>query len=173
MPYVQNFSASQVSGFPGLIYLTNSSTGTDAAITALRAYFITAESTYLVVSGTTTDYNAWPLASTTKSFDVLPGQDYSLNIKVDWVDVSGNVLYTKTILYCFTMYSKTFYYGLTQNQTSDPNIVNDTNYYNNKMKLKCSIDEAISAVDDASDIYSSQSALNRAQELISNQNDYF
>lgn len=173
MAYTQAaFTASQTIGNPNIVILTDTHTGTDAAVTQRRAYFQTALSTYLVESGTTTDYEPWALAATSESFDILP-QDYALSITVQWLNVSNAVLYTVTTLFDFTMYSETFYYGLTQNQTSTPNIVNDTNYYNNKMLLRCNIDEANNAVTYGSDITSSQSALERAANMIVNQNDYF
>ena len=167
------FGASQTIGLPSIVTLTDQHTGTDSNVTQRRAYLQTAAGSYLVPSGTTTDYVQWALADTSISIDALAGTDRTLNITVQWLDVSNNVLYTKTLLFCFTMYSETFYYGLTQGQTSSPSIVNDTNYYNNKMILRCSIDEANQAVAYGSDIVSSQSALDRASNLISNENDYF
>ncbi len=169
---VATFAASQTIGFPNIITLTDQHVGTDAAVTGRKVYLTTAAGTYLVPSGTSTDYVLWAIANSSINLDVLT-TDMALNIRVDWIDVSNNVLYTKTILFDFTMYSETFYYGLTQNQTSYPNIVDDTNYYNNKMKLRCSIDEANNSVTYGSDIYSSQSALDRAAYLIANQNNFF
>jgi len=169
---VATFSAAQTIGLPSIVTLTDEHVGTDAAVTQRRAFLQTAAGTYLVPDGTTTDYVQWALASASISIDALP-QDYALNITVQWLNVTNDVLYTKTILYDFTMYSETFYYGLTQNQSSYPTIVNDTNYYTNKMILRCSIDEANQAVTYGSDIFSSQSALDRAAYMIANQSNYF
>jgi len=169
---VATFTASQTIGLPSIVTLTDAHVGTDVLVTQRRAFLQTAAQTYLVPSGTTTDYVQWALADTSISIDALP-QDYALNITVQWLNVTNDVLYTKTILYDFTMYSETFYYGLTQQQTSSPNIVNDQNYYNNKMILRCSIDEANQAVTYGSDIFSSQSALDRAAFLIANENNFF
>lgn len=167
-----SFSASQIIGNPSVITLVDTHTGVDAAVTQRRAYLQTALATYLVPSGTITSYVQWAIANSSISIDALP-QDYALSIRVDWLDVNNVVLYTVTTLFDFTMYSETFYYGLTQNQTSTPNIVNDTNYYNNKMILRCNIDEANNAVTYGSDITSSQAALDRAAYMIANENDYF
>lgn len=166
------FTASQTIGSPSIVTLTDAHVGTDSNVTQRRAYLQTAASTYLVPTGTTTSYVQWALADTSINIDALT-KDYALSIKVQWLDVTNVVLYEKIILYDFTMYSETFYYGLTQNQTSSPNIVNDTNYYNNKMILRCNIDEANNAVTYGSDITSSQAALDRATYLITNENIFY
>lgn len=172
MSYVQNFSVSQSTATPTVLRVTDTSTGADAAITQRRIYLGKDDGTYLVPSGTTTDYIAWALADTYKEADVLD-KDYSLNVRVDWLDVNNNVLYSKTVLYAFTMNSEIFYYGLTQNQASNPAIAQDQNYYQNKMQLRCNIDEANNAVTYGGDISSAQAALDRALQMINNQDVYF
>lgn len=174
MPLVPNFTASQTIGLPSIISLVDTSTGSDVLITSRRVALIDSQGNYITAAGTftTPTYTTWAYASSSTSIDCLT-TDMALLITVDWLNVGGSVLYTKTTLYDFTMYSETFYYGLTQNQTSSPNIVNDTNYYNNKMILRCNIDEANNAVTYGSDIVSSQAALDRAAYLIANENDYF
>lgn len=172
MSFSPSFLASQSLGSPSVINLQDTSTGSDVAIVSRRVYLTTDAGTFLVPSGTTTDYITWAYINATTSIDVLEN-DMCLSVLVQWLDVSNNVLYSSTQLCVFTLYSETFYYGLTQNQTSVPDIINDTNYYNNKMILRCSIDEANNATYYGLDIYSAQSALNRAAYLIANQNDFF
>lgn len=170
MALTPSFSASQILGAPSVIVLTDTSTGTDGTLTARRVFIQKTDGTYLVTEGTTTDYVEWAIGDTTISIDVLD-KDYALQITVQWL-AGTTVTYEETGLYLFYQYSEQFYYNLTQGQTSTPLIINDTSYYDNKMKLRCSIDEAVNATT-YNDIHAAQSALDRALELRLNQNLYF
>lgn len=172
MALTPSFSVSQVLGAASVLTLTDTSTGSDGAISARKIYLNTAAGTTLVPTGTATTYIPWDYAQISKSVDVL-NQDYALFIVVEWVDVSDTVLYTASGLYCFTMYSELFLYGLTQNEASVPNIIQDTNYYDNKQKLRVYVDDANNAVAIGGDIAAAQSSLNRAAYMIANQNIYF
>lgn len=174
MALTPNFTASQSSGTPSTITLTDTSTGSDAAITQRRVYLLQADGTYLVVSGTTTDYEAWAYASSTISLDVL-SQDTALSITVQWLDSGNVVLYTKTIAYGFSAYGETFYYGLTQSQVpiQNPAVALSTNYYQNKMKFRVFLDSADQAISFASDIYSASVCYDASTEMIANKAFYF
>lgn len=174
MALTPNFLCSQDSGAPSVINITDTSSGSDSAISARRVYLLQSDGTYLVPTGVTENYIVWSYASSTDSFDVL-SQDAALSIKVDWVNVSGTVLYTKTIAFSFTCYSETFYYGLTQGEVpiTNPNVALSTNYYQNKMLLRVFIDSADQAVSFASNIYAAQVALDSAANLIQNANFNF
>ena len=172
MALTPNFSASQAIGLADEIILTDTSTGSDVAITQRRVYIQNSEGDYLVESGTTTDYEVWAYADSSITLDVLT-EDTACNITVRWLDVSNAVLYSKTTLFAFTMNTETFYYSLTQAQTSSPNIINDTFYYGNKTALRSEIDSANNAVEYGSDIYAAQAALDRATTLVNGQNEYF
>jgi hypothetical protein len=56
MPFIENFTATQYISVPNLIVITDTSTGTDAAITSRRVYMRKSDGTYLVEEGTTTNY---------------------------------------------------------------------------------------------------------------------
>lgn len=172
MSYVQNFSISQSGLSPDTITAENTSTGTDAAITSLRIYFQTPYGTYLVVSGTTTDYEAWALANASQSFAVL-NQDWALSIRVDWLDVSDTVLYTLTQVFCFPQFNKNFFYYLQQQGSLTPSVIQDTNYFANMATYWMSITGAIQSVVIGADIASSQACLDRATNMMNNQNLYF
>lgn len=173
MPLTPNFTVTQNYGLPSTIVIEDTSTGSDVSIVARRVFLQTATNTYLVPDGTTTDYVEWLSTSgDTISIDALD-KDYCLNITIQWVDVNGTVVEYKSALYVFTLYSEQYYYQLTQYQTTTPNIVNDTNYYYNKMVLRVEIDSANQACSIAGDIYGSQSCLDRAYYLISNANLFF
>jgi hypothetical protein len=172
MALTASFAATQTIGLPSKIYLSDTSTGSDVAITSRRVYLTDAAGNAVVPTGTTTSYILWPYANSTITIDVLE-QDMALNVQVDWLNVSNAVLYTSTQTLGFTMYSEMFYYELTQSQTGIPLIIADTNYYQNKMILRCNIDEANQAITYAGDLYAAQSALDRAAYLIANQTLFF
>lgn len=71
MSFSPSFKISQSALNPALITATDNSTGSDGAISQRRITFQTSQSTYLVVAGTTTIYNPWPLANAIQSFNVL------------------------------------------------------------------------------------------------------
>jgi hypothetical protein len=172
MPLVANFSCSQFSGTPNLITLTDTSTGTDVTITSRRVYIQSASGTFLVPTGTTTDYIVWAYASPSLTVNVLT-QDTAASITVQWLDSSNAQVYTKTSSFAFTAYNETFYYNLTQNQVANPTIIAANEYYDSKMKLRVELDSAQQAITFASDIFAAQAALNRATDLVTNQNYYF
>jgi hypothetical protein len=172
MPFTPSFSAAQTYGLPSVIKLTDTSTGTDVAVTSRRVYLQQYNGSYLVPIGTTTDYIVWSLASSTISIDVLT-KDTALQVLVQWLDIGGNVLYTSTGLYGFTLYNEQFLYDLTQDQTGKPGIIQDQVYYDNKMKLRVEIDSGDQALSLANDITGAQYAYDRATELRVNQNNYF
>ena len=65
MPLSPNFNASQTVGLPSVINFLDTSTGSDLNITGRRVYFQTSSGSFLVESGTSTDYELWPLTSGT------------------------------------------------------------------------------------------------------------
>lgn len=172
MAFSESFSATQNLGLPNLIVITDTSTGSDAAIASRRILLEQYNGDPLVPSGTTTDYIVWPTGSASNTLDVLT-VDMALNITVQWLSVGNVVLYESTTLYVFTLYNQQFDYGLTSDQSADPLIVNDTSYYNNRIKLRVEIDNAQNAVSLGSDITSSQYACNRGTYLRLNENLYF
>jgi hypothetical protein len=172
MPFVPSFSSTQLYGQPTIAYVTDTSTGSDVLITARRAYFRTATGDYLVVSGTTTDYNAWALADTTEGFDLLP-QDEAVVLVIDWVDAGGNVLYTAEDEILYKQNTEAMLLTLTKSQVSNPSIIYNTTYRSNKMWLFTLLKSAENAVEFGADIYSAQVNLNEAQNMITNESYFF
>jgi hypothetical protein len=172
MSFTPLFSVAQPVGMNSIVTVTDISTGSDSAITQRRVYLQKAGGTYLVPSGTTTSYVAWPIVDASINIDCM-GRDYCLSITVQWLDVNNAVLYSKTILCLFTQYSKDFFYSLTQDQTANYVVTQDANYYTNKAMLWVEITSAINAVAQASDIASAQAALDRAAYMILNESKYF
>jgi len=177
MAITVSFTTSQVVGAPQNIVLVDGSTGSDVSAVSRRIYFQTAISTYLVPSGTTTSYIEWPLASgNTLTSDVLT-TDQALNVTLAYVDINGSVVASDTALRGFTLYNETFYYSLTQAQASQnqppPMIIQDSNYYSNKMILRTEIDSGNQAISLGDDIVSAQNCYERATYMVTNQGDYF
>jgi hypothetical protein len=172
MPLSPNFTASQNSGTPNLIFLTDTSTGSDGTITKRRIYLLQSNGTYLVPAGTNTDYIEWALVDTTTSLNVLI-QDTALSITVQWLTASNVVVATKTTSFAFTAYNETFYYGLTESQVANANLTASTNWDQTKMILRVELDSAYQAISFASDIFSAQAALNRATFISTNQSYFF
>jgi len=175
MPLTPSFSVSQTVGSPSVINITDTSTGSDPLVTSRRVYLQDYAGNYVVPSGVTTNYVPWPLASPTLAIDCLT-QDMALDVTVEWLNVSNTVLYTDTSLEGFTLYNETFYYSLTQAQAmvSNPTLfAQDTNYYNNKMKLRLFIDSGNQAISIGNDITSAQICYDQASYMVSYQQNYF
>jgi hypothetical protein len=172
MSFSENFSISQTALNPALAIATDTSTGTDNNISQRRITFTTSTGSTLVVAGTSTSYNQWPLATNPISLNVLT-QDYAVSVKVDWLDVTNVVLYSKTQSYCLAYYNKQFMYYLTQQESLNPSILQDTNYVSNKAKLWVSIVGAVNAVEFGADIAASQNELNIGTNLRLNENLFY
>lgn len=167
-----NFSASQNSGTPNIITLTDTSSGSDVDITQRRVYLLQSNGEYLVPAGVTTDYVEWDISDSSISLDVLT-QDTALTVTVEWLDVSNVVLYDKTLSFGFTAYNETFYYGLTQDLVANPALYQSKDWFLNKMRLRVYIDSGNQAVSFASDIVSAQISYDLATQMQTNQNYYF
>ena len=151
MAFSPNFVASQVAGSPEDVVLTDTSTGSDAAVTSRIVYFATKDNTFLVPSGTATEYVEWAEADVSETFDILT-KDRALRIVVEWLDVDDEVLYTYELLYGFTLYNRTFDYQLTQILAGNPPMINDNKFFLNKV----SIQTYMKAGDDALELASDQ-----------------
>lgn len=172
MPLVENFTASQVLGFPSQILFTDTSTGSDVAVTSRRITLVDSNGDENVEEGTTTTYEVWPYASSTITLDLL-SQDKAFYITVQWLNSSNVVLYTKTTLTVFRLYAITYYIYLIKTQSSNIKLREFGNFYKNEIRLLCSLQEAYDAVFYAGDILSAQAACNRAKELIDNPSYFF
>ena len=172
MPLVPNFTASQFSGTPSVITLTDTSTGSDVTIAKRRIYLLQANGTFLVPPGTTTQYIQWDLVNTSISLDVL-AQDSALSITVQWLNSTNTVVTSKTISFAFTAYNETFFYGLNQNLVGNSNLSASTDWFQYMSDLQLQIDSAQQAITFASDIYTAQAALNRATYISTNSSYFF
>ena len=172
MAFIQNFTIAQTLGNPGIINLTDTSTGVDATIISRKVYLITNASIYLVPTGTSTSFITWAIGSTSIAIDALK-KDMALNIRVDWNNVSGTTLYTKTILSNFQMYNSNFNYQLVNDEANGLASLNSPNWLTSRMKLYVSLRDANVAVTDMSSITNGQNANDRGTFLRLNLNNFY
>lgn len=175
MPLTVNFTAEIIPGAPGDILFTDTSTGTDVAVTQRRIYIQAADGDYLVEDGTTTEYEVWSgyPGTTTITLEDILDKDYATRVVVQWLDVSNTVLYDKTIYYGFTGYNEDFDYELTQSVSGNPMLMNDNNWWGNKTLLRNYIDSGNNAVSRNSDIVAAQQCYDLATNLRKKSQYYF
>ena len=172
MALTPNFTATQIAGSPSEIVLTDTSTGSDGAITSRRVYVQQSNGEFLVQSGTSTEYEVWDYADSSITLDLLT-KDVAVRITVQWLDVSNVVLYDKTINTAFTLYNETFDYGLTQLLAANPLLINDNSFWQNKAALRTDIDSGNNALELADDLVAAQSCYDKATELRLNSQYYY
>lgn len=162
-----NFTAEQTPGAPGDILFTDTSTGSDVAVTQRRIYIQTDEGDYLVEDGTTTEYEVWSgfPGTTTITLEDILDKDYACRVVVQWLNVSNVVLYDKTLYYGFTCYNEDFDYELTQSVAGNPKLMSDNNWWPNKSLLRNYIDSGNNAVSRNSDISAAQQCYDLATEM--------
>lgn len=171
MSFIPNFTVSQIPATPSNILITDTSTGSDPAITQRRIYLEDSNGNYIVPSGVTTSYIPW-VTTPTKNLDVL-SQDSALFIKVEWCDQFGYVLYNMSANYCFSQYNKQYFYYLIQVQSQTYNIIQDNRYWQNMGAYWANIVGAVKAVELGNDIFASQVCLNRATNMMNNATNFF
>ncbi len=168
MPIVPNFTATQPFGSPSEVLLTDTSTGSDLTITSRRIYVTTASGASLVGS----EYVTWDYVDQSKLLDIL-SKDYAVSIKVEWLNSSNAILYTKIKQYAFTQYNETFDYGLTQMLTANPLLINNNDFFENKINLRISIDSGNQALNLVGDLFAAQQCYDRATNLRKSSEYYF
>lgn len=172
MPFTPAFTATQTIGFPNVVTITDASTGSDGAITQRRIFLTTGYNTYLVPSGIITNYVTWSTPYNPINIAALD-KDYALNIVIQYLNNAGTVLYTTSQIVSFTLYNEQFLYDLTQDQTAEYQIIQDTVYYTNKEIMRVEVDSGNQAVTLASDIAGAQSCYDRATFMRVNQDKFF
>jgi hypothetical protein len=178
MSFVANFTASQIIGIPATIIFEDTSVfdpGDDTDITERRIYLYKSDGNTIVYDGFEEPYIYWPYPDPiTLQLDDLLNKDYALNVYIQWYDSVNNVtIASKSKSIAFTMYSDTFDYQLTQVLAGNPVVINDNNFFPNKMKLRCLIESAQNALTFGDDITSGQICLDQATQLRVNSQYYF
>lgn len=154
---------------PGQFVITDASTGSDPNLIGRTISLYQASGELL--NGSTVD---WPLSDgSTKTITI--SVDLCLLIVVQWASSSplpSPSTYSTSGLYLFRGYSLQFLDQQIGAIQSNPNILNDTNFYDSLGKLQTDIDCAIQAASTGQQS-SSQAALSRIQYLITNQSKFF
>jgi hypothetical protein len=96
----------------------------------------------------------------------------AVSIVVNWM-TGSTISYTKTINYVFTLYNTLFLYSLTSAQVSNTELLEDTTYFSNKMKMIVNLEDAETAVEIGDDIFAAQQSLDLNYTMIQNQSYYF
>lgn len=174
MALTVSFTASSVAGEPSQIIFVDTSTGSDGTITSRRIYISDTDGNFLVESGTTTEYEVWPIPLADDiTLDVLT-KDMAVKIVVQWLNVSNVVVYDYTIsAEGFTEYNEEFDYELTQQMTGNPLLINDNKFWDYKSKLRTLIDAGNQAILNAADLYNAQLCYDAATNLRLNSPYFF
>lgn len=172
MAFSPSFTVAQDPINPSNVIITDNSTGSDSNITQRRAFISNSAGTYLVPSGTTTDYIQWAIANLTLTANILT-QDTAVFTKIEWLDVSDAVLYSSEDYFCLAQFNKNFFTYLMQLQADAPTTPADTNYNDNCALFWSRVQGAINVVINNSDIASSQNCLDKATYMQLNQNNFF
>lgn len=167
-----NFQVSQNFTTPNILSLLDNSSGSDVNIAARRVYLQKSDGTYLVPEGTTTPYIVWSIATSFIDLNVL-NKDYALNIRVDWVDANGAMLYTKNGTYIFAFNAEFFMYTLGEKIATTPAITNSYAFMDNAQKLDLFLVCAKKAIEFGGNIQAAQANLDQAKNLIDNAAKYF
>jgi len=171
MALTVSFSVSQSAIAPANIVVTDTSTGSDAAVTQRRVFVQDAYGNYLTGNGTI-NYTYWSYADQSITLDILSG-DLAANVLVEWLDVSNNVLYTDNNNYPFPQFGKQFFVYLVQNQGLTPGVYWDMDYAANLSAFWANLVAGINQVEEGNDIAGAQNCFNRTNEMRENEAKYF
>ena len=173
MAFVPSFTSSQDAGDLSVGTLTDDSTGY-IGITGRLVRFVKYDGDYLVPTGVTVNYIAWPYVvgtGDTLDFDMLD-KDYCLDITVSYY-AGSTVSTTKTILTLFTGYGDLFLRQLTQALGANKITITAKNFWLNKNKLRVLLDDADQAVSLLNDQTIAQFSLDDAKKLTDNLSNFF
>lgn len=177
MAFTGFFTVSQTSDITSLVITDTSSYADEAqgTFSGRRIYLIKVDGITLVPDGTATTYVDFPFTDgASKTITGVLNTDYALLVEVQWISLapqSGST-YTAQEIVGFLNYLQQFYAGQISNLSDDPNILNDTNWYDSLSKLQTEIDNAQKAVSDGQQL-SGQNAISRATYLMNNSQFFF
>lgn len=175
MAFTGAYTVSQGSD-PSSFTITDTSVGSDPAITDRRISLFKDNGTTLVPEGSSTTYIDWPLLDGNTKVISLLTQDTALRIEVQWISSSPlppPSSYSATNLYGFLAYSKNFDAYAQQLMITNPLLVSNRNFIYSRMKLRVFIDSAETSIAPMNDIVSAQLDMNLATELTNNFNYNF
>lgn len=173
MAFSPAFTATESLANPNLITFVDTSTGEDLTLTNRRIYVRIANGNWLTASGesTTIAYTDWMFTDNSTVVPLLT-QTTSPSIRVDWL-AGDTVLYSTTEEFCFNLYDYLFGLQVLQGNTSSPDQVQDSAYWNSLIQFVVNIFNEESAIEFGGDIFSSQGAATRNLVFINNENYLF
>jgi len=158
------FTATQLLGLPETIVVTDTSTGSDGAITSRRVYITDAFNNYIVPEGTTTDYVVWAYADSSINIECLT-KDMAVDVTVQWLDGSNNVLYDSNAIYGFDSFNEDFIYSLTGSLSNNYKRTADNGFNYNAMLMTLFLDDADQAISRGGDVMKAQAFYDKATEM--------
>lgn len=167
MAFVPTFTCAQSLTNPALLTFTDTSTGAPS-ITDRIIYLQIFDNSYLKVDGVTTDFNDFPIASSSVTLNVLK-KDYAISVTIKWLNGSA-IVGTKTTLLQFNAYARTYRIKLFKAQASNPMLVNSSNFFNVESNLTTFIDCGNEAVTLMNDITLAQLGDTNAAYYVNNPN---
>jgi len=175
MPLTVSIEVSQSAIAPSNITITDTSTGSDVAVTERRVILQNAIGEYLTGNGSTINYDVWPYASSSITLDVITETigDVALNVIVNWVSIDGTVLYTDNNNYPFPQWGKQFFVYLVQQQGLTPGVYQDLTYSGNLAVFWANLQAGINQVEIGNDPAGAQNCFNRTNQMRLNEATYF
>jgi hypothetical protein len=167
MSFTQNFSITANITTPSAFSLSDTSVGSDGAITGRYVYVQTNDGSYLTPTGNSGNGINWTLASGAAITIDCMDKDYALNITVFWIGGS-TILYQKTILAEFNAYARTYRAKLFKSIATNPKQLDNANFFNVYSNITTYINGANEAVTLMSDITLAQLGNNKAKFYIDN-----
>ena len=172
MPTYQ-FTATESIGVPENITITDTSVSPDGGLTEKRVYLRLANGNYLTSDGEseTPTYTVWPIGDVSITISCLT-QSTAIDVTVTWM-TGSTITGEASESVAFDEFDYLFAYDLIGSETSDPSIVQDSNYYSNFIQFIVNLFNAENAVTTGADIWSSQQQLNKNYIMEQNQTKFF
>ncbi len=174
MPLTVSTEVSQSFIAPENITVTDTSTGSDVAVTVRHLIIQDAFGNYLTGDGTV-NYNVWPIVNLSITLPLLTELigDTAANVLTQWLDVNGVVLYSDNNNYPFPNWGKNFFVYLVQNQGLTPGVYQDLTYSGNLAVFWANLQAGINQVEFGNDPAGAQNCFNRTNQMRLNENTYF
>lgn len=169
MALTVNFSISTTAD-PSAIVITDTSTGTDAAVTGRKINLYDIQNNLYGAS----PYN-FPIVSLSGDIITLNPllKDKALNIIVFWTNNTGAALYQSAKIFSFNGYANQQLISLTRTQISMLPNTPDLNFYNGKSNLFTEVDTSQLAINNMSDIANAEAAIDRYTVWLQNPQKFF
>lgn len=171
MPISPAFSVTQSAITPASVTINDDSTGSYGTITQRRIYIQDAYGSYLT-GNDVVNYDAWALADLSYTYSALQ-HDAAVNIKVEWLDVSNNIINTLNNNYALPEFGKQFFYYLVQLQGLTPGVYQDLSYKGNLATFWALISGGINAIVYGNDLAAAQNCFNIETEMRLKQSYFF